>query len=108
MRRLLLSYFALLALLATTVAASFLPLGNFALPVSVSIACAKAMLIMLFFMQLRRATSLTRLAAGAGFVWLAILLALSAPDFLARKQETITPDTALPLRQQSTELNMSK
>ncbi|MCW8193791.1 oxidase [Proteobacteria bacterium 005FR1] len=87
MRKLLLTYAALLALLSLTVAASFIPLDTWSLPVSLGIATAKTALIMAFFMQLSRASTLTRVAAAAGFLWLAILLSLSFSDYAFREPE---------------------
>ena len=75
---------ALLLLLALTAWASFLPLGDFSTPVAVGIAVAKALLILLYFMQLRISEPLYRLVAGAAFAWLSILFVLSLSDYLTR------------------------
>lgn len=80
LRRLLLIWLALMGLLALTYAAIFLPLGPVAPLVSYAIALAKTGLVLWFFMELRDEPGLARLAAGAGFVWLAFLLILLAAD----------------------------
>ena len=82
--RMLLVWLALLALLALTVGCSFLPLGVAKAGVAYGIAAIKAALILWFFMEMRREGGLARLAAIAAFVWLSILLTLSAADYLTR------------------------
>lgn len=77
-------YFALLALLALTIAAAYVNLGPFNIVVALTIAAAKAFLIFLFYMHLRRSSLLTRLVAVAGILWLAILFALMLSDYLTR------------------------
>jgi cytochrome c oxidase subunit 4 len=75
---------ALLALLALTAAADFVNLGPLHTPVAITIAVAKALLILLYFMHVRFSSRLTRVFAGAGFLWLAILIGLSMSDYLTR------------------------
>ena len=75
---------ALMVLLALTVAASFVPLGPFGVVVALSIAAAKAVLILLFFMHVRYGSTLTKLFAVAGFFWLLILFLLTFSDYLTR------------------------
>lgn len=82
--RLLLCWVALLALLALTVAAAFAPLGAAKTAIGYAIATAKAALILWFFIEMRREDGLVRLAAAAGFVWMLILLTLTAADYLTR------------------------
>jgi cytochrome c oxidase subunit 4 len=48
------------------------------------IAVSKALLIMFYFMHMRFSKRLTWVFAGAGFLWLTILIALSMSDFLTR------------------------
>ena len=80
---------ALLVLLAGTVGVSYLPLGAFGLVVALAIAGAKAALVALFFMHLRLSTPLTRLFAGAGLVWLALLMGLTMTDYLTRERADV-------------------
>ena len=80
---------ALLVLLAGTVGVSYLLLGAFGLVAALAIAGAKAALVALFFMHLKLSTPLTRLFAGAGLVWLALLLGLTMIDHLTRERADV-------------------
>jgi len=82
--RLVLVWAALMVLLAITLGAAFLPLGAARPWIAYGIATAKAALILWYFMELRQEGGLVRLAAIAGFVWLAILFTLTAADYLTR------------------------
>lgn len=75
---------ALLALLVLTVAAAGVDLGPAGPVVALSIAVAKATLIVLYFMHVRYAVPLMRVFACAGFLWLLILFALTMSDYLTR------------------------
>jgi cytochrome c oxidase subunit 4 len=75
---------ALLALTSTTVAVSKLELGEYNFIVAMTIAVIKGALVALFFMDVRRAASMTKLFVGAGFFWLAILLCFLLSDYLSR------------------------
>ena len=77
-------FFALLALTATTVAVSRIDLGEFNFIVAMTIAVVKGTLVVMFFMDVRRSSSLTKLIAGAGFFWMAILLVFVLSDYLSR------------------------
>ena len=77
-------FFALIALTATTVAVSRIDLGEFNFIVAMTIAVIKGTLVVMFFMDVRRATSLTKLFVGAGFFWMAILLVFVLSDYLSR------------------------
>jgi cytochrome c oxidase subunit IV len=73
----------MLLLIVTVVVAEF-DLGTFNLPIALTIATAKAALILLFFMHVRDSKPLIWLFAGAGFFWLAILITLTLSDYLTR------------------------
>ena len=75
---------ALLVLLVATVAASEVDLGPWNFLVATTIASAKALLIVLYFMHVRYSQPLIWLVAGAGFFWLGILFALTMNDYLTR------------------------
>jgi cytochrome c oxidase subunit 4 len=80
---------ALMALLLLTVAASFVDfdriLGNgWSAGIALSIAVAKGLLIVLFFMHVKYGSRLTWVFAAAGFLWLSILLSLILADYLTR------------------------
>ena len=74
----------LLTLLALTLGSAYVPLGWLNSVINLAIAVAKALLVMIFFMHLRSSHYVLRLAAAAGFFWLAILIGLTLTDFLAR------------------------
>jgi cytochrome c oxidase subunit IV len=80
-------YRIFLALMAgtilTVVAASFDlgPLNNF---VMLTIACTKALLVVLFFMHVRWSSRLTWVIAGSGFFWLLIMFSLTLNDYMTR------------------------
>lgn len=71
-------------LVLTVVVALYLDLGVFEIPVALTIAFVKAVLIALYFMHLKFSTRLTWLFAGSGTLWLIILIAFSMSDFLSR------------------------
>lgn len=75
---------ALLALTITTVAVSKLELGEFNFIAAMTIAAIKGTLVVMFFMDVRRAAALTKLFVGAGLFWLAILLVFLLSDYLSR------------------------
>lgn len=52
--------------------------------VALTIAVAKAVLVILFFMHVRYSSKLTKVTVAAGFFWLLILLTLSLSDYLSR------------------------
>ena len=82
--RLIAVWAALMVLLALTIGATFLSLGPLLPAVSFGIAFMKAGLVLWFFMEMRREDGLARIAAAAGFVWISILLILTAVDGLSR------------------------
>jgi cytochrome c oxidase subunit 4 len=84
LRLILCAWLGLLALLALTIGASFLPLGRALPAVSYGIAMAKAGIVVWLFMELKTRDGLQQLALAAGFVWLAFLLALTSVDALTR------------------------
>ncbi len=75
---------ALLGLLALTVLVAYLDLGAWSPLVAMLIASVKALLVVLYFMHVRYNNRLTWVFAGAGFVWLALLLVLTMSDYLSR------------------------
>lgn len=80
----LLIFVTLLALTALTVEAAFVDLGLMNVVVAMTIAVFKALLVVLYFMHVRYSSHLTKLFVSAGVVWLAILLALTASDYISR------------------------
>ncbi len=77
-------YVALMVLLGLTVLAAHFPLGAASLLIALAIAAAKALLVIFFFMHLREGSGTTRIFAAAGFLWLAIMLALTLGEYAGR------------------------
>ena len=77
-------FLALIALTATTVGVSRIELGEYNFVVAMTIAVMKGSLVVWFFMDVRRGSSLTKLFVVAGFFWLAILLVFVLSDYLSR------------------------
>jgi cytochrome c oxidase subunit 4 len=78
-------FIALVALTLTTTGVAFIDLGgNLNVIVALTIAVVKALLVILFFMHVRYSNRLTWVFVGAGFFWLAIMMALTLGDFLTR------------------------
>ena len=57
------------------------PLNNI---VMLSVACAKALLVVLYFMHVRWSTRLTWVVASAGFFWLLVLFSITMTDYMTR------------------------
>ena len=74
----------LLLLLGATVFYAYLPEAPFKTGGGLVIAGAKALLIAMLFMQLRRAAWLVRLAALSGLVWASYLFLFVFSDYLTR------------------------
>ena len=77
-------YVVLMALLAATVGAAYLHLGNLTIVAALTIAVAKTSLILLYFMHIRFSGRRLWVFAVVGFLWLAILLTLAMTDYLSR------------------------
>jgi cytochrome c oxidase subunit 4 len=77
-------WLALMLLLAATTASAFVPLGSLNIVISLGIACAKALIVLLFFMELRASRGLVRAFAAAGFFWLLIMIVLTGADYWHR------------------------
>jgi cytochrome c oxidase subunit 4 len=85
----------LAVLLVATVGAARIDLEGWNVPLALAIAGVKAALIVLFFMHVLYSAPLVRLFAAGGFVWLVIMFALLAPDYLRRSK----PSGPSPTRQ---------
>jgi cytochrome c oxidase subunit 4 len=75
---------ALVFLTLVTVGVSYVDLGPLSVVVALTIAFTKALLVVVFFMHLRESSGLIWVAAGGGFFWLAILIALTMSDVMTR------------------------
>jgi cytochrome c oxidase subunit IV len=97
-RSYLVVFLALMGLLVLTVLAAFAPLDwlfgdsaraeawmrRITVSIALTIAVAKGLLILLYFMHVRYAPRVTWAVAGAGFLWLGIMLTLTFSDYLTR------------------------
>jgi cytochrome c oxidase subunit 4 len=80
-------YMVFLALIVgtiLTVAVAKMDLGPFNNIVMLTIACTKALLVVLFFMHVRWSSRLTWVVAGAGFFWLLIMFSMTMMDYMTR------------------------
>jgi len=73
----------LVGTLLTVVVAKF-DLGPFNNIVMLTVACAKALLVVLYFMHVRWSSRLTWVVAASGFLWLLILFSMTMQDYLTR------------------------
>jgi cytochrome c oxidase subunit IV len=76
--------FALLAGTALTVWASFIDLGFWNPIIALAIATTKAILVVLFFMQVKYSSRLTKLTIGAGIFMFLTLISLTLADYISR------------------------
>ena len=80
-------YAVFLALIVGTVltyAVALVDLGFLNNIVMLTIACAKALLVILFFMHVRWSSRLTWVVVASGFFWLLILFSITMSDYLTR------------------------
>ncbi len=82
-RTYVLIFAALFVLLILTVLVSLIDVGIFNIVLAMTIAVAKAVLIILYFMHVRYSSRLTWIFVAAGFVWLAILIGITVSDYIA-------------------------
>lgn len=84
MRRVVIAWVALVALLAGNIGVAYLGSGALYSAGHVVIAALMAAIVLIVFMELDRRKSLLWVFAGAGFFWLALLFVLTAADYLTR------------------------
>ena len=75
---------ALLVGTALTIGASYLEMGPWNPVVAIAIACAKATLVVLFFMHIKYSSKLMKLTVGAGVFTFLILVGMSLSDYISR------------------------
>ena len=75
---------ALVVLTVVTWSVAKLDLGKMNAVVALTIAVTKATLVVLYFMHVRWSSRLTWVFVGAGFFWLAIMVALTLSDYATR------------------------
>ena len=75
----------LMVLLVLTVGVSFIPMGRtLGVVLAFTIAGAKALMIILYFMHIRYSSRLVMIVASAGFLWLFLLFLFTFGDYLTR------------------------
>ena len=77
-------FFALLILTALTVGVTYIHMGRFNLVVALLIAITKATLVVLFFMNVKNSSPLTKLFVVAGLFWMGLLVLLTFSDYVSR------------------------
>jgi cytochrome c oxidase subunit IV len=86
-RGLALVWLALIALMLASLGSAYLRLGVGNLIAGLVIATLKSGLVAWCFMELRRASSMSRIAAAVGLVMLLLLMALAMVDYATRRSE---------------------
>jgi cytochrome c oxidase subunit 4 len=82
-------FIALAVLTVVTWSVAKVDLGRMNAVVAMTIAVIKATLVVLYFMHVRYSSRLTWVFVGAGFFWLAIMVALTLSDYMTRGWLTI-------------------
>jgi cytochrome c oxidase subunit 4 len=77
-------FLLLMAGTAMTVAIAFVDLGPLNAVAALTIASAKATLVVLYFMHVRYSTRLTWVVVAGSVFWLGILVVLTMSDYLTR------------------------
>jgi cytochrome c oxidase subunit IV len=77
-------FLALIVGTGLTVFAATVDLGMWNTPAALLIAVAKAMLVVLYFMHVKYSSRLVALAVGGSILWLLLLIAGVAADYLSR------------------------
>lgn len=88
--KLLFAWVVLIALMLTSLASAYVPLGPWNLVIGLAIATTKSLIVMLLFMGLVRGAPLLRIVAAIGFATLAVLFALSGLDGATRVAPPVT------------------
>jgi cytochrome c oxidase subunit 4 len=93
-------FVVLLVLLVATVVAARIEHAVWGIVIAMAIAVTKAVLIVVYFMNVRFSDTVTRMATVAGFIGLSILLLLMMADYVSRSKDwrdtetrTTTPET---------------
>lgn len=77
-------WLALVVLTFVTTGIAYIDLGPFNIVVALAIAFFKMSLVVWIFMGVRYVPHLTRLFVVAGFFWFAILIVMTAQDYISR------------------------
>ena len=73
-----------MVLLAATVGAAFIDIEPFNFALTMVIAVAKAVMILLIFMHVRYSERLVWVFSSGAFLWLALLIGMSLNDYFTR------------------------
>jgi cytochrome c oxidase subunit 4 len=102
-------FVVLLVLLVLTVLAAEVALGHaLSIVLALVIAVTKAVLIIIYFMNVRFSDTVTRMASVAGFVGLAILLTLLMADYVTRSSNWREGDPRTTTRQAPADTGASR
>lgn len=82
-------FFALMALLLATYEVAQIDLGPWNVVAALTIAVAKMLLVILFFMEVRWSPKLTWIVIAAAFFWLLLLIGITMADYLTRVPVTL-------------------
>ncbi|HWK70309.1 MAG TPA: cytochrome C oxidase subunit IV family protein [Burkholderiaceae bacterium] len=96
MKRLIEVWLGLMLLLAISTFSALLPLGILNTILNVAIAVAKSLLVLMYFMQLRRSIALLRLVAMVSLLTLTLFFVLAGADFITRTIERAPWQAAQP------------
>ena len=77
-------YLALLIGTALTVVAAYIDLKVLNPIIALGIACAKAVIVILFFMHVKFQSRLIKMTVGAGFFTFLILITMTMADYMSR------------------------
>jgi cytochrome c oxidase subunit IV len=82
-------FWALMGLLILTLVAAAIDIGPLNLPIALTIAFAKAWLVIAYFMHLKFNTALVRFMGMAAVFWLLLLFGLTLADYATRNWYTV-------------------
>ena len=94
-RQLWMSGLLLLLLLGVTVGAAYIPLGTGSVILALLIAVLKTAIVATVFMELIGSSTLLRVAALCGVVWLAILITLAFCDYYYRSPGIVPTESTV-------------
>jgi len=77
-------FITLLVGTALTIGASYVDLGPWNPVLAIAIACAKATIVVLYFMHIKYSSKLMKLTVGAGVFTFLILVGMSLSDYISR------------------------
>lgn len=75
---------ALLVGTALTVGAAYVNMGALNPVIALAIACAKAVLVILYFMHIRYSSKLMKLTVASGFFMFLVLVTMTLSDYISR------------------------